>query len=72
MKHASVDRAKRVSSQCRNHGSCPWCQRSRTISAKRVAGGVAIEAQHIVGTTTYKGRKLEFAAYLPEEGHGIG
>lgn len=30
MKHASVDRAKRVDSGCRNHGSCPYCRRSRT------------------------------------------
>jgi len=37
LKHKSVDRAKRVSNQCRNHGSCPWCRRSRTRSARMVA-----------------------------------
>lgn len=44
MKHKSVDRSKRVSSSCRNHGSCPWCQRSRTIQTRRVAaaGGAAL------------------------------
>ena len=35
MKHASVDRSKRVSRQCRNHGACPYCRRSRTRNAKR-------------------------------------
>lgn len=35
MKHASVDKAKRVSSSCRNNGSCPYCRRSRTMSAAR-------------------------------------
>jgi hypothetical protein len=37
MKHKSVDKAKRVSVQCRNHGSCPWCRRSRTMQARRAA-----------------------------------
>ncbi len=36
MKHASVDKAKRVSSGCRNHGSCPWCRRSRTIGQAKL------------------------------------
>lgn len=35
MKHASVDRSKRVSRQCRNHGQCPYCKRSRTRNAAR-------------------------------------
>ena len=36
MKHASVDRAKRVCTSCRNNGSCPWCRRSRTMDMARV------------------------------------
>lgn len=46
MKHKSVDRAKRVDTGCRNHGSCPWCRRSRTIQTRRVvaAGGAALRA----------------------------
>lgn len=36
MKHASVDRAKRVDNGCRNHGSCPYCTRSRTIDRLRI------------------------------------
>lgn len=35
MKHLSVDRAKRVDRSCRNHGSCPYCRRSRTRCAAR-------------------------------------
>lgn len=31
MRHASVDRAKSISSQCRNHGLCAYCRRSRTF-----------------------------------------
>ena len=37
MKHASVDRAKRVSSQCRNNNQCPYCRRSRTLSKLKTA-----------------------------------
>ncbi len=40
MKHASVDKAKRVDSGCRNHGSCPWCTRSRTMARARIAAKV--------------------------------
>lgn len=36
MKHASVDRAKRVDSQCRNHGACPRCRGSRTFQRRRL------------------------------------
>lgn len=25
---------KRVSASCRNHGSCPWCNRNRTYKDK--------------------------------------
>jgi hypothetical protein len=35
MKHASVDRAKRVSHQCRNNNQCPYCRASRTRNAAR-------------------------------------
>jgi hypothetical protein len=35
VKHASCDRAKRVSTSCRNNGQCPWCRRSRTIKTLR-------------------------------------
>lgn len=48
MKHASVDKAKRVDSGCRNNGSCPHCRRSRTMSAARVAAGVKIEAANVL------------------------
>ncbi len=34
-RHLSVDRAKRVSRQCRNHGQCPYCRSSRTRNAAR-------------------------------------
>jgi hypothetical protein len=39
VKHASCDRAKRVSCQCRNHGTCPWCRRSRTMNSLRKISG---------------------------------
>ncbi len=42
MKHASVDRAKRVSTSCRNNGSCPWCARSRTMDRQRVRTDVEL------------------------------
>jgi hypothetical protein len=44
VKHASIDKAKRVSSQCRNNGQCPYCRRSRTWRSRRVAaaGGAAM------------------------------
>lgn len=28
--------SKRFDRSCRNHGSCPWCERARTISKLRL------------------------------------
>jgi hypothetical protein len=68
MKHASVDRAKRVDSGCANHGSCDYCRRSRTRAAAKVDAALDVEAAHIVGTTHHRGRHLDFAAYLGSKG----
>lgn len=40
MKHASVDKGKRVDSGCRNNGSCPHCRASRTRSAAKLAAQI--------------------------------
>ena len=39
-KRKSYRGSKRVDHTCRNHGSCPWCERNRTFAfekAKRIA-----------------------------------
>lgn len=53
MKHASVDRSKRVSRQCRNNGQCPYCRRSRTRNAARREAEVS--AQIMDGLAEYHG-----------------
>jgi uncharacterized protein YabN with tetrapyrrole methylase and pyrophosphatase domain len=35
MKKRKTNRAKKVSSQCRNNGSCPWCRGNRTFSTEK-------------------------------------
>lgn len=30
-------RSKSFDAACRNHGSCPYCERNRTINAARIA-----------------------------------
>lgn len=29
--------AKAIDHTCRNHGSCPWCARARTLDRRRLA-----------------------------------
>jgi len=53
MKHASCDRAKRIDRQCRNHGSCPYCKRSRTRNAARRETDVTAQIRD--GATEYQG-----------------
>ena len=35
MKKRKINKAKRVDSSCKNHGSCPYCRNSRTFSNKK-------------------------------------
>lgn len=35
MKKRKINRSKRISGGCGNHGSCPWCTRSRLHSNRR-------------------------------------
>lgn len=35
MKKRRTNRAKQVSHQCRNNGTCPWCTGNRTYSTKK-------------------------------------
>ena len=34
MKKRQINKAKRVSNGCKNHGSCDYCKSSRTYSSK--------------------------------------
>lgn len=40
--------SKAIDGTCRNHGSCPWCQRSRTRKARLLAEQAQAEQREIV------------------------
>ena len=61
MKHASVDRAKRVSKQCQNNKQCPYCRRSRTWGSARTLAGAAIAVRDFLRRDGYACNKAEAA-----------
>lgn len=56
----------RFDRSCRNHGSCPWCQRRRTIGTLRMRAKATDEMQRDSMELTIADWWNETSAHCPE------